>query len=427
MSAVLFVPNSLAADGLSVKTVPANAQRGPLRIGIVAGEVSGDTLGAGLIRELRRRHPEAIFEGIAGPQMVAEGCSALFDMEELSVMGLVEVLGRLPRILSIRKRIVRHFLDNPPDVFVGIDAPDFNIDVELKLRRSGIPTLHYVSPSVWAWRQNRIHKIKRATDMVLAFLPFEKAFYDRFDAPCRFIGHTLADQMPLVPDTQGARERLGLNADGHYLALLPGSRFAEVNLLSPVYLEACKQLKVRYPSLEFVVPLVSAKRRAEFLAIKEQVAPQLDIILIEGQGRDVMSAADIILLASGTATLEAMLAKKPMVVGYKFKPFSYWLANKFVHTAYASLPNLLADHMLVPELIQHECTASNIVNELSKLLDNDNQTLVADFTKLHKKIRCNADQQAALAVLELVQQSYVDKGLAYTPLASSTASTPAEK
>ncbi len=376
----------------------------PLRIGIVAGEVSGDTLGAGLIRELRARHPDAVFEGIAGPQMVAEGCTALFEMDELAVMGLVEVLGRLPRILAIRRQIIRHFIDNPPDVFVGIDAPDFNIGVELKLRRRGLATLHYVSPSVWAWRQNRIHKIKAATDMVLAFLPFEKAFYDRFDAPCRFIGHTLADQMPLVPDTLGARERLGLKPDGRYLALLPGSRHAEVTLLSPVYLEACKQLKVRHPELEFVVPLVSAKRRAEFLAIKQQVAPNLDITLVEGRGREVMTASDVILLASGTATLEAMLAKKPMVVGYKFKPVSYWLANKLVHTAYASLPNLLADQTLVAELIQHECTPGHIVDEVGKLLDNDTSELVAHFTQLHKQIRCNADEQAALAVLELTRR-----------------------
>ncbi len=379
-------------------------EAGPLRIGIVAGEVSGDTLGAGLIRELRARHPDAVFEGIAGPQMVAEGCTALFEMEELAVMGLVEVLGRLPRILTIRKQIISHFTENPPDVFVGIDAPDFNIGVELKLRKRGIATLHYVSPSVWAWRQNRIHKIKAATDMVLAFLPFEKAFYDRFDAPCRFIGHTLADQMPLVPDTQGARERLGLKPDGRYLALLPGSRHAEVTLLSPVYLEACKQLKVRHPELEFVVPLVSAKRREEFLAIKQQVAPNLDVTLIEGRGREVMTAADVILLASGTATLEAMLAKKPMVVGYKFKPVSYWLANKLVHTAYASLPNLLADKMLVSELIQHDCTPGHIVDEVGKLLDNDTGELVAHFTQLHKQIRCNADEQAALAVLELANR-----------------------
>ncbi len=376
----------------------------PLRIGIVAGEVSGDTLGAGLIRELRARHPDAVFEGIAGPQMVAEGCTALFEMDELAVMGLVEVLGRLPRILAIRRQIIRHFIDNPPDVFVGIDAPDFNIGVELKLRRRGLATLHYVSPSVWAWRQNRIHKIKAATDMVLAFLPFEKAFYDRFDAPCRFIGHTLADQMPLVPDTLGARERLGLKPDGRYLALLPGSRHAEVTLLSPVYLEACKQLKVRHPELEFVVPLVSAKRRAEFLTIKQQVAPNLDITLVEGRGREVMTASDVILLASGTATLEAMLAKKPMVVGYKFKPVSYWLANKLVHTAYASLPNLLADQTLVAELIQHECTPGHIVDEVGKLLDIDTSELVAHFTQLHKQIRCNADEQAALAVLELTRR-----------------------
>ncbi|OXY81868.1 lipid-A-disaccharide synthase [Oceanimonas doudoroffii] len=373
----------------------------PLRIGIVAGEVSGDTLGAGLIRELRRRHPDAIIEGIAGPQMQAEGCKALFDMEELAVMGVVEVLGRLPRILQIRKQIIRHFIANPPDVFVGIDAPDFNIGVEHKLKQTGIATVHYVSPSVWAWRQNRIHKVKAATDLVLAFLPFEKAFYDRFDAPCRFIGHTLADKMPLLPDTRGARERLGLDVNGRYLALLPGSRHAEVTLLAPVYLEACKQLKVRHPELQFVVPLVSEKRRQEFLAIKERVAPGLDITLIEGQGREVMTAADVVLLASGTATLEAMLAKKPMVVGYKLKDFSYWLAQRLVKTEHVSLPNLLADQTLVSELIQHECTPCHIVDEIGKLLDNDTSELVAHFTQLHKRIRCNADEQAALAVLEL--------------------------
>jgi lipid-A-disaccharide synthase len=389
MNAALFVPEP---------------QR-PLRIGIVAGEVSGDTLGAGLIREIRARHPDAIIEGIAGPQMQAEGCQALFEMDELAVMGIVEVLGRLPRILQIRRRTVRHFIDNPPDVFVGIDAPDFNIGVELKLKRAGIATIHYVSPSVWAWRQNRIHKIKAATDLVLAFLPFEKAFYDRFDAPCRFIGHTLADRMPLTPDTRGARERLGLDSDGTYLALLPGSRHAEVGLLSPVYLEACKQLRVRHPELQFVVPLVNEKRRQEFLAIKERVAPGLDVILVEGQGREVMTAADVILLASGTATLEAMLAKKPMVVGYKLKDFSYWLAQRLVKTEHVSLPNLLAGQTLVAELIQHECTPGHLVDEVDKLLEHDNTELIAHFTRLHKQIRCNADEQAALAVLELAGRS----------------------
>ena len=382
-----------------------SANMAVLRIGIVAGELSGDTLGAGLMAELKRHYPNAVFEGVAGPQMQAEGCVALFEMDELAVMGLVEVLGRLPRILSIRRQLVRHFKANPPDVFVGIDAPDFNIDLELKLRKAGIPTVQYVSPSVWAWRQNRIHKINAATDMVLALLPFEKAFYDRFDAPCRFIGHTLADQMPLEPDTQGARAELGLAADGFYMALLPGSRQAEVALLSPVYLDACKQLKVRYPNLEFVVPLVSEKRRQEFLAIKEQVAPELEVILVAGQGRTVLTASNVVLMASGTATLEAMLAKKPMVVGYKFKPVSYWLANKLVHTAYASLPNLLANRMLVPELIQHECTAPNIVDEISKLLDNDLTEVLAEFTQLHKLIRCHADQQAALAVLDVAGKS----------------------
>jgi len=374
----------------------------PVRIGIVAGETSGDILAAGLVRELQRRYPDAQFEGIAGPRMQALGVKALFEMEELSVMGITEVLGRLPRILKVRRELLRHFIANPPDIFVGVDAPDFNIGVELKLRRAGIKTVHYVSPSVWAWRQNRIHKIKAATDMVLAFLPFEKAFYDRFAAPCRFVGHTMADAIPLEPDQAAVRQALGIDPGRRWLAVLPGSRTAEVCFMSPVFLEACKRLTVRYPDLGFIVPLVNEARRAQFMAIKAELAPDLDMVLLEGQGREAMIAADAVLLASGTAALEAMLVKKPMVVGYKLKPFSYWLAQRLVKTAYVSLPNLLADQMLVPELIQHECTPDNLVDEVSKLLEHDNRELIATFTRLHQSIRCNADVQAADAVAELL-------------------------
>lgn len=376
----------------------------PIRIGIVAGETSGDILAAGLVRELQARYPDAQFEGIAGPRMQALGVKALFEMEELSVMGITEVLGRLPRILQVRCELLRHFIANPPDIFVGVDAPDFNIGVELKLRRAGIKTVHYVSPSVWAWRQGRIHKIKAATDMVLAFLPFEKAFYDRFDAPCRFVGHTMADDIPLVPDQGAVREALGIDPARRWLAVLPGSRTAEVGFMAPVFLEACKHLTVHNPDLGFIVPLVNQKRREQFLAIKAEVAPELDMVLLDGQGREAMIAADVVMLASGTAALEAMLVKKPMVVGYKLKPFSYLLAQWLVKTDYVSLPNLLADKMLVPELIQHECTPANLVEEVSKLLDHDNSELIATFTRLHEKIRCNADVQAAEAVAALLER-----------------------
>ena len=377
----------------------------PLRIAIVAGEVSGDILAAGLMRELRVRHPDAQFIGIAGPRMQEIGVETLFEMEELSVMGLVEVLGRLPRLLQVRRELIRALTLNPPDLFIGVDAPDFNIGVELKLKRQGIKTVHYVSPSVWAWRHSRIHKIKAATDLVLAFLPFEKAFYDAHQAPCRFVGHTLADAVPLVNDKAEACLRLGLDPLKPYLALLPGSRQAEVAMLAPLFLQACQLLRREHPELEFVVPLVNARRRAQFVTILQAVAPELPIHLFDGQARDVMAAGDAILLASGTATLEAMLVKRPMVVGYKVNALTYWLAERLVKIRTFALPNLLAAKMLVPELIQEACTPEAICREVSRLLGQDNQPLLAEFTRLHQLIRCDADKQAATAVLQLLDRA----------------------
>ncbi|WP_435955150.1 lipid-A-disaccharide synthase [Dryocola sp. BD626] len=377
----------------------------PLTIALVAGETSGDILGAGLIRALKARHPDARFVGVAGPRMQAEGCEAWYEMEELAVMGIVEVLGRLRRLLHIRADLTRRFAELQPDVFVGIDAPDFNITLEGNLKKQGIRTIHYVSPSVWAWRQKRVFKIGRATDLVLAFLPFEKAFYDRFNVPCRFIGHTMADAMPLDPDKNAARATLGISPDVKCLALLPGSRGAEVEMLSADFLRTAQLLRSRFPDLEIVVPLVNAKRREQFEHIKAEIAPELKVHMLDGMGREAMVASDAALLASGTAALECMLAKCPMVVGYRMKPFTFWLAKRLVKTDYVSLPNLLAGRELVKELLQEECEPAALAAALEPLLEDGAQShqMHETFRALHQQIRCNADEQAADAVLELAQ------------------------
>lgn len=375
----------------------------PLTIALVAGETSGDILGAGLIRALKARHPDARFVGVAGPLMQAEGCEVWYEMEELAVMGIVEVLGRLRRLLKIRKDLTQRFTELKPDVFVGIDAPDFNITLEGSLKRAGIRTIHYVSPSVWAWRQKRVFKIGRNTNLVLAFLPFEKAFYDRFNVPCRFIGHTMADAMPLQPDKSAARRELGIADDAICLGLLPGSRGAEVEMLSADFLRAAQLLRERYPTLEIVVPLVNAKRREQFEQIKAEVAPELPMHLLDGKGRQAMIASDAAILASGTAALECMLAKCPMVVGYRMKPFTFWLAKRLVKTPYVSLPNLLAGRELVKELLQEECQPEALAAALEPLLHAgpERDVLLNTFNELHQQIRWNADEQAADAVLEI--------------------------
>ncbi|AFR02390.1 lipid-A-disaccharide synthase [Pectobacterium brasiliense] len=377
----------------------------PLTIGLVAGETSGDILGAGLIRALKEKVPDARFVGVAGPRMQAEGCEAWYEMEELAVMGIVEVLGRLPRLLKIRRDLTQRFSELQPDVFVGIDAPDFNITLEGNLKKRGINTIHYVSPSVWAWRQKRVFKIGKATNLVLAFLPFEKAFYDRFNVPCRFIGHTMADAMPLHPDKLAARATLGIAPDVPCLALLPGSRGAEVEMLSEDFLNTAVLLRQHFTDLEIVVPLVNSKRREQFERIKSSVAPDLRVHLLDGQAREAMIASDAALLASGTAALECMLAKCPMVVGYRMKPFTFWLAQRLVKTPWVSLPNLLAGRELVAEQLQTDCTPDKLAAALLPLFADTEKMaeLRATFVDLHQQIRCNADEQAAQAVLELVK------------------------
>ncbi|AUI66353.1 MULTISPECIES: lipid-A-disaccharide synthase [Glaesserella] len=378
-------------------------------IAIVAGEISGDILGAGLIRALKIHYPNARFIGVAGERMLNEGCETLFDMEELAVMGLAEVVKHLPRLLKRRKQVIDTMLALKPDIFIGIDAPDFNIGVEEKLKANGIKTIHYVSPSVWAWRQNRVHKIARATNLVLAFLPFEKAFYDRFNVPCRFIGHTMADAISLKPHRQDACRLLGIDETQRYMAILVGSRGSEVNFLTEPFLKTAQLLKAQYPDVQFLVPLVNQKRREQFEAIKAQVAPELDVIILDGNARSAMIVAEVTLLASGTAALEAMLCKSPMVVGYKMKPLTYWLAQKLVKTDYISLPNLLANEPLVPELIQEACEPENLAKHLAVYLSQapedvaQKNALKQRFIDLHKLIQCDADAQAAQAVVDVIK------------------------
>ncbi|WP_426578525.1 lipid-A-disaccharide synthase [Xenorhabdus stockiae] len=392
--------------GVPLTTISSANHQRPLTIGLVAGETSGDILGAGLIRALKAKIPDARFVGVAGPLMQAEGCEAWYEMEELAVMGIVEVLGRLPRLLKIRKDLTTRFTELKPDVFVGIDAPDFNITLEGRLKQQGIRTIHYVSPSVWAWRQKRVFKIGRATDLVLAFLPFEKAFYDRFNVPCQFIGHTMADAMPLQTDKIAARKGLDIPANAHCLAILPGSRHAEVEMLSADFLRTVQLLRNELPDLHVLVPLVNAKRREQFQRIKNEVAPDLSIHLLDGQARAAMIASDATLLASGTAALECMLAKCPMVVGYRMKPFTFWLAKRLVKTPYVSLPNLLAGKELVKELLQDECEPQALSAALLPLLRGgvEVEALKETFLHLHESIRCDADEQAAQAVLELARK-----------------------
>lgn len=388
-------------------------QKQNLTIAIVAGEVSGDILAAGLIRALKVKYPQARFIGIAGKNMLSEGCETLLDMEEISVMGLAEILKHLPRLLKIRRQTVETLSALKPDIFIGVDAPEFNLYVEEKLKKQGIKTVHYVSPSVWAWRQNRIHKIARSTDLMLAFLPFEKAFYDRFNVPCRFVGHTMADAIPLKPNRLEACQVLNIDEHQRYMAILVGSRGSEVEFLAEPFLQTAKLLKQQFPDLQFLVPLVNEKRRHQFEQIKAKVAPDLELILLDGLARQAMIAAEATLLASGTAALEAMLCKSPMVVAYRMKPLTYWLAKCLVKTAYISLPNLLANEMLVAEMVQEECEPQKLAEKLAVYLDKsesavqNRQVLIQRFTELHQLIQCDADSQAAQAVSDLLEAENV--------------------
>ncbi|TXH86450.1 MAG: lipid-A-disaccharide synthase [Pseudomonas sp.] len=373
-----------------------------LRIALVAGEASGDILGAGLMQALKARHPQVEFIGVGGPRMEAEGLVSAFPMERLAVMGLVEVLGRLRELLARRKRLIRDLIEARPDVFIGIDAPDFNLTLELKLRQAGIRTVHYVSPSVWAWRQKRVLKIREACDLMLTLFPFEARFYLEHQVPVRFVGHPLANTIALQADRVAAREVLGLAQEDAVVALLPGSRGGEVARLGALFLDAAERLRTLRPGVQFVLPCANAERRAQLEAML--AGRDLPLRLLDGRSHEALAACDAVLIASGTATLEALLHKRPMVVAYKVAPLTYRILRRLVKSPYISLPNLLAERMLVPELIQDAATPDALAQALAPLLE-DGAVQTEGFDVIHRALRQDASQQAADAVLKLVGQA----------------------
>ncbi|MFT6405116.1 MAG: lipid-A-disaccharide synthase [Marinomonas primoryensis] len=377
----------------------------PIRYVVVAGEASGDILGANLIAHLKILQPNAIFEGIGGPLMEAQGFKTVVPMDRLSVMGLVEVLARLIELLGIRKRLYQSCLDNPPTAFIGIDSPDFNMPLARKLKKSGIPTVHYVSPSVWAWRQKRIFNIKKSVDLMLALFPFELPVYHEHNIPIVCVGHTLADEIPLDSDALEARDTLNLGPiNGPVFGILPGSREGEVSRLAPLFVETMKRIKHKEPDAVFLMPAANAARRVQIESILE--GANAEAILIDGQSRTVMAASDAILLASGTAALEAMLVKRPMVVSYRVNKLTYAIMSRMIKVPYVSLPNLLANEALVPELLQDAATPDNLAIRLLQTWRsfNGDKTIQTKYLNLHKMLRKNAGETAAQAIISMLEE-----------------------
>ncbi len=338
-----------------------------MRIGVLAGEASGDILGARVLAALRQRFPDLRVEGIGGPLMEAQGLRSMAPLERLAVMGFVEPLSRLPELLRIRREVLAHFSANPPDIFLGIDSPDFNLRLEQQLRVRGVATAHLVSPSVWAWRAGRIRKIKRAVDLMLCLFPFETAIYRQHGVPVQFVGHPLADEIPLQPDRAAARRALGLAPASRVLALLPGSRAGEVRLLAPLFLRTVALLREADPGLVLLLPAANPARAEELESLLASHAVP-GVTLVHGRSREVMTASDAVLLASGTATLEAALLRRPMVVAYRMGALSWLLLRQLVKIPYAALPNILAGRALVPELLQGSATPEAMAEALQPLL-----------------------------------------------------------
>jgi lipid-A-disaccharide synthase len=376
-----------------------------MKIGLVAGEASGDVLGAGLIRAIRGRIPDAEFEGVAGPEMVAAGCEQWEPSESLAVMGLVEPLAHIPRLLRLRRELARRWRESPPDVFVGIDAPDFNLGLEKKLRKAGIKTTHYVSPSIWAWRPGRVKKVKKAADTVLCILPFEPRLYKEHGVNAVFVGHPKAHEAPEIVDAEAARAELGFGA-GEIVAVMPGSRRGEVSRIGGIVAAAAKEILAARPGIRFVTPVAAPKLRPMIEQQLRDAGVEAQFTLLDGDAKLAMSAADVVLQASGTAVLEAALLRKPTVATYRVSPVTFWIARWLVTLEHFTLPNLLTEQPLVPEFMQHNALPGPIAAEVIALLDDPERrrSISERFDRLRAELALDADQHAADSVIELARR-----------------------
>ena len=390
-----------------------------MRIAIIVGEVSGDILGSRLIQSLKKYYPDAIFEGIAGPEMQQAGCQSLYPMDRLSIMGYIEVLPRFLELYKLRKKLIRDWLNNPPDLFIGIDAPDFNLKIEKELYQANIPAVHYVSPSVWAWREWKVKKMINSMDIMLTLFPFEVDFYKKHQINALFVGHPLADEIPLKTDKNKAREILGLPKNTYILAVLPGNRKGEIKRLAPDFLESIALLSKNHPDWVFVVPLINDKIKHAFETLQQEMAAELPatspttssttttITLIDGQSRTVMEASDQILMASGTAVLEGMLIGRPMVAAYRVAALTAFIIRTFkiMKAKYFTLPNNLANEYLVPELAQEDVSAKNIVRAIEqqyKQTTEEKERILKRFNEIHQTLKQNASERAAKALYNLL-------------------------
>ena len=380
-----------------------------MKIAIVAGEHSGDILGAGLITELRKHYPDASFYGIGGPKMLAEGFKSLYPMHRLSVFGLFEVIKHLPGLLRLQAELRDTLLRDKPDVFIGIDAPDFNLKLERTLHNRKIKTVHYVSPTVWAWRPKRIKKLVGALDALLCIFPFEEDYFKNKNVPAFYIGHPLADKLSKKPTTNNCREQFGLSKQDTVLTLMPGSRLGEIERHGLLFLEAAKQCHESFESLKVLVPMPDEATANAFRECYQTLAPTLDVSIIVTSANELISASDVVLVASGTATLEIMLLNKPMVVAYKLSPITAWVIRAFsmLKIPFVSMPNLIAGKEVVPEFLQEEATSKNLSTQLINILSNPkiSHNMLTEFAKLKERLTCNADYQAATVVHQVIEGS----------------------
>jgi lipid-A-disaccharide synthase len=378
----------------------------PLTIGVVAGEASGDLLGSHLIKALRAHLPRAQFVGIGGPRMQAAGLDALYPMEKLAVRGYVEVLRHYPEIVGIRRRLAARFLADPPALFVGVDAPDFNLDLEVKLKAAGIPTAHFVSPSIWAWRGGRMAKIRRAVSRMLVIFPFEREIYERAGVPVTYVGHPLAETIAPGRDRAEAREQLRVPVSAKVIALLPGSRVSELEQMAALFVETAAQIAAAVPDVQFLVPLVNRPTREKFeTALYSRQGPELNVTLLFGHAHEAMAAADVVLAASGTATLEAALIGRPVVIAYRMPRLSWWIMNSRRYQPYVGLPNILAGEFVVPEFLQDEATADNLSQAVLNLLFDATvrSRLEERFAVMAGELRQNSAERLAEGLLPLVR------------------------